>query len=347
MNAVLMWDNLVRYSLQIGVLVGLAALVPAALRMRMPAARLVYWHCLLAACLLLPALRPWKEQTVAGTVEVSTTVLAVGPAAPNAPWRPSPAQAALLVLAAGALARLWWLGIGLVRLGCYRRHARPLEPVPSWSVEAGLYLSGEVSSPVTFGIRKPVILLPAGFPELDAGVRDAILCHEVLHVRRRDWVFTVAEELVRAVFWFHPAIWWLLGEIGLAREQAVDREVVEMTQARDQYLDALLAIAGARPRLDLAPAPLFLRKRHLKQRVVSILKEARMSKTRWISALAAGLAILAAACWFVTGAFPLAAAPQVVADAPGVTVELGGAALMHRVRWRTPRPRAPAIFRAT
>jgi TonB family protein len=330
MNAVLMWDNLVRYSLQIGLLVGLAALVPAALGMRMPAARLVYWHCLLAACLLLPALRPWRQQSMAAVVETPTTVLAVRPAAPAAPWRPSPAQAALLLLAAGTLARLGWLGIGLARLSRYRRRSLPLEPAPSWSIEAGLYLSGEVSSPVTFGIRKPVILLPASFPELDAGMRDAILCHEVLHVRRRDWVFTLAEELVRAVFWFHPAIWWLLGEIGLAREQAVDREVVEMTQARDQYLDALLAIAGARPRLDLAPAPLFLRKRHLKQRVVSILKEARMSKTRWISALAAGLAIMAAACWFVTATFPLAAAPQVVADAPGVTVDTGGAALMHR-----------------
>ena len=88
MNAVLMWDNLVRYSLQIGVLVGLAALVPAALRMRMPAARLVYWHCLLAACLLLPALRPWKQQSVAGTVEISTTVLAVRPPRPPRPGGP-------------------------------------------------------------------------------------------------------------------------------------------------------------------------------------------------------------------------------------------------------------------
>jgi TonB family protein len=135
---------------------------------------------------------------------------------------------------------------------------------------------------------------------------------------------------VRAVFWFHPAIWWLLGEIGLAREQAVDRQVVEMTRSREEYVDALLAIAGARPRLDLAPAPLFLRKRHLKQRVISVLKEVRMSRTRLISTLAAGLAILVAACWFVTGAFPLAAAPQVVYDAPGVTVDLGGAGVMHR-----------------
>jgi len=55
-----------------------------------------------------------------------------------------------------------------------------------------------------------------------------------------------------------------------------------------------------------------------------------MSKTRWISALAASVVFLAAACWLVTGAFPLAAAPQMVSDAPGVAVELGGTQLMHR-----------------
>jgi TonB family protein len=54
-----------------------------------------------------------------------------------------------------------------------------------------------------------------------------------------------------------------------------------------------------------------------------------MSGTRLISVLAAGLAILVAACWFVTGAFPLAAS-EVVNDAPGVTVDLGGAGVMHR-----------------
>ena len=55
-----------------------------------------------------------------------------------------------------------------------------------------------------------------------------------------------------------------------------------------------------------------------------------MSRTRLVSALAAGLAILVAACWLVTGAFPLAAAPPVVYDSPGVTVDLGGAGVMHR-----------------
>jgi TonB family protein len=103
-----------------------------------------------------------------------------------------------------------------------------------------------------------------------------------------------------------------------------------LTKSRDGYLDALLAIAGANPQLDVAPAPLFLRKRHLKQRVVSIMKEVRMSKTRRVSALAAGLGFLAAACWFVTMALPLAAQPTVVSDAPGVSVDLGGSNILHR-----------------
>jgi TonB family protein len=61
-----------------------------------------------------------------------------------------------------------------------------------------------------------------------------------------------------------------------------------------------------------------------------IFKEVPMSTTRLICRLAIGLAVLAAACWIVTGTFPLAAAPQVANDSPGVTVDLGAAALQHR-----------------
>ncbi len=329
MNLQLVWDNLVAYSMQIGLLVGLAAFIPVALRLRLPASRLAYWHVLLAACLLLPAVRPWKQAVLTLTAYVPKAITA--PVLPQPVTAPTltPTEIALMLLVAGMVARLGWLATGFWRLARLRRHSRPLVPVSSWSVEADIRVSDAISSPVTFGLLRPAVLLPANFPELDASVQDAILCHEVLHVRRRDWLFTLAEELVRSAFWFHPAIWWLLGEIGLAREQVVDREVVELTRSRDEYLDALLAIAGAKPRLDLAPAPLFLRKRHLKQRVLSIMKEVRMSKTRSISSLAAGLGILALACWFVTATFPLAAAPQVVADGLGVTVDTGGA-VMHR-----------------
>src|ERR1035441_5562007 len=346
MNATLLLNNLALYCLQIGLLVGLAGFVPALLRLRLPGAKLAYWHFLLAACLLLPVVRPWKQDVINISTgpPVPAAMAAAAPAAPALPVPPPPrfTQAELLLafLAAGAVARLGWLAVGLWRLRRYRLNSVPasasgaddrfLLSRAGLKVLPNLPLSADIASPVTFGFLKPVILLPTGFPNLNARIRAAILAHECLHVRRRDWLFTLIEEIVRAAFWFHPAIWWLLGEIQLAREQVVDRASVEMTQSREEYVDALLAIAGVPPRLDLAPAPLLLRKRHLKHRVVSILKEVRMSKKHSISALAAGLCILAAACWLVTGTFPLAAAPQAVADGPGVSVDLGGAALMHR-----------------
>ncbi len=333
MNYQLLWNNLLLYSLQIGLLVGVAALVPAALRLRVPQARLAYWHILLAACLLLPLIRPLRRELVVGDVQISSHILSEqpGPTEPRSlPW----SEIALLLLAAGTAGRLAWLGTGIWKLRRYRRHARPVDLATPWPTRARLLVSEDATSPVTFGWRRPVVLLPARFPEFTARVQQAILCHELLHVARRDWLFAIAEELVRAVFWFHPAIWWLLGEIQLAREQAVDREAIRLTEARDEYVDALLAIAGAervgQVSCDLAPAPLFLRKRHLKHRVVSLFKEVGMSKTRLISALAGCLLMLAAACWMVTGALPLAAAPQVANDAAGVTVDTGGAELLHR-----------------
>jgi TonB family protein len=331
MTSALVWTNLSSYCLQIGLLIGVAAFIPTVLRLAEPRARLAFWHIVLAACLALPLFAPWRQEwvTVGASIHVARTIplRTVPPSRDREiPWN----RIGLGLLAAGAAIRFAWLALGLARLRQYRRRAIPLDPPATWGVEADLRLSEDVASPVTFGARRPVVLLPAHFRELAPSTQDAILCHEILHVRRHDWLITLVEEFVRSILWFHPAIWWLLGEIGLSREQAVDREVIDMTRAREEYVDALLAIAGATPRLDLAPAPLFLRKRHLKHRVVSLMKEVHMSKTRSLSALAASLGFLAAACWLVTLTFPLSAAPQMVTDGPGVTVDLGNAGIMHR-----------------
>src|SRR5205814_4542022 len=95
---------------------------------------------------------------------------------------------------------------------CFRSLAARLGVSPSVGLSAG------VSGPVTFGVKNPVILLPAQFLEMPGSVQQAIACHELIHIRRRDWAFTMAEEFIRALFWFHPAVWWLLGQIHLTRE---------------------------------------------------------------------------------------------------------------------------------
>jgi len=62
MSTTLVWSNILAYSLQVGLLVAVAAFVPALVRMRAAGARLLYWQLLLAACLLLP----WVQRVKPG-----------------------------------------------------------------------------------------------------------------------------------------------------------------------------------------------------------------------------------------------------------------------------------------
>ena len=151
---------------------------------------------------------------------------------------------------------------GVRRLRRYRESAEllPLPPLLAsvqarLGVQAEFRLCDDVAGAVTFGLRRPVVLLPANFLELAPAHQEAVVCHELLHVERRDWLFTILEEMVRTMLWFHPAVWWLLAQIHLAREQAVDHAVIGRTQAREEYLEALLAVAGNRVEEGLCTAP--------------------------------------------------------------------------------------------
>ena len=65
---------------------------------------------------------------------------------------------------------------------------------------------------------------------------------------RRDWPWIVVEEVARALFWFHPAVWWLVERIQESREQLVDRLVIARIPSKRAYMAALLAFAdGGRP----------------------------------------------------------------------------------------------------
>ena len=129
-----------------------------------------------------------------------------------------------------------------------------------------------------------------------------------MHVRRRDWVRNVGDELVRAIAWFHPAAWWLTRQIRLSREQLVDREVVRRIGARKPYLDALLRLASPDRGSLLAPAPLYLGRTHLSHRVALLLKEARMSRPRLALSFLAMTVLLLGTGRALVGAFPLRAA---------------------------------------
>ncbi|MFB3825797.1 MAG: TonB family protein [Bryobacteraceae bacterium] len=331
----LAFRNLLAYNAQLMVVAAAGALASRLFRMRHAGVRLAYWRLLLAVCLALPLMQPWAGSVVtAGRAVPAAAVPAPqpAPAAPvpaTLPWR----DLVLGVLAAGAAGRAAWLGIGLWRLSRKRRAAQPWFPVPGdvGGLQLRLFafpellISEDVTGPVTF---HGTVLLPPQFLEMPPRAQYAVVCHELLHVARRDWLWTLAEECLRAVLWFQPAVWWVLGEIQLAREQSVDREVLRLT-AREPYLDALLSMSGVR-QADLAPAPLFFKRGHLTARVAAMLEEAKMTK-RWLWApLAASCAVLACVVWLAAASFPLRALPRQVTDAAGVAIEAGDANLIHR-----------------
>ena len=295
--------GLTAYALQAALVLGVGLLLPNLFRLRDPRACLYYWQGLLLAVLALPLLQPESgRMRFAGDLTVTSSWLG-GLAASGAKeetWTAGPLL--LLAIGLGVLVRLAWLGLGLSRLRSLRRDAVPavLSPTATRAFDdvgtrACLLVSGRVDGPLTFGWRNPVVLLPVGLLELDPEAQRGIICHELLHVRRRDWLWVLFEEAVRALLWFHPAVWMLLARIALSREQVVDREVVRLTGSRRAYLEALRAVAGRPWQVAVLGLPFFHRG-HLRERVIHLCKEVPMSRPRMatLMTLFTGLLVLTA-----------------------------------------------------
>ena len=109
--------------------------------------------------------------------------------------------------------------------------------------------------PVVVGVLRPMILLPASVASgLTPSQLEAVLLHELAHVRRWDLAVNVFQRLVEALLFFHPAVWWLSRRVSLERENACDDVVLQLDHKHVQYADALLRVAElcANGRIDRA-----------------------------------------------------------------------------------------------
>ncbi len=100
-----------------------------------------------------------------------------------------------------------------------------------------------LDAPGIVGIVEPVLLLPTTLPaRLTPAELEAVMAHEMWHVRRRDNLTAALHALVEALFWFHPLVWWIGAKLVQEREQACDEGALQEGSERTLYAGTLLKI---------------------------------------------------------------------------------------------------------
>jgi beta-lactamase regulating signal transducer with metallopeptidase domain len=106
-----------------------------------------------------------------------------------------------------------------------------------------LRLLPALMEPGIFGLVRPVLLWPQAIsPRLEEAHLEAVLAHEVWHVRRRDNLTAAFHMLVEAIFWFHPLLWWLEKRLVEEREYACDEEISLQCSRPDVYAESILKV---------------------------------------------------------------------------------------------------------
>ena len=289
-------DSLVEGS----VIAGLGALVLRMTPRKNAAARFTVWFSTLLAIAGLPLIAASTPHPII-TATITRPAITV------------PESWALYLFAAWALIAGYSL-LGVARAVCHLRtlHERcspidpsELEPVLQETLRryrtkrpVQLCTSDEVKIPTAIGLMRPSVIIPRWvMRELSTAELNQILLHELAHLRRHDDWTNLIQQVVRALFFFHPAVWWIEREIALEREMACDDAVLAETESPRAYAECLAHLAErsfVRRSLTLAQAALG-RIRQTSLRVAEILdvERPKRSSSTWKPAvsLVAGFAI--------------------------------------------------------
>ena len=236
-----------------GVIVGAVSAVLLWL-LRQASARWRYAVCALALllCLCIPT--------------VHLLSLLSGASLARLPLAAPPAWRAALQAWMPALVLAWSAGVGLMSLrlclglawvGKLRRQAVAAPAIWQARLDAlalrmGLRRSGEIplklhaglASPVTVGFWRPVILLPAALLSgMPVALLEALLAHELAHVRRWDYLVNLLQSVAEALLFFHPVVWWLSARMRAEREQVADALAAQALQDPQQLATALHALS--------------------------------------------------------------------------------------------------------
>jgi beta-lactamase regulating signal transducer with metallopeptidase domain len=162
-----------------------------------------------------------------------------------------------------------------------------------------LLVSDKARVPAALGFRNPAVVLPSWMlHDLTSAELRPILIHELAHLRRHDDWTNLLQKTIRAVLFFHPAVWWIDARLSLEREMACDDAVVAATGNARAYAGCLIDLlekAGARRSLAMAQAAV-ARARDASVRIARILRVGPAATTRVGRAAIGVAASLSLAC---------------------------------------------------
>ncbi len=343
---------------------GATLLLLRLLRSRSAAEKAVVANAGLLALILLPLFILWLPRielpAPAATSEMLPAfVAATAEAAPTtSPIEPIPATDWSQVIAALYFIPFLLLLIGLAaalsRLQRVRSRAEVmLEPLwlgalaraqQRFGLKHGtaLLTSGELNSPVSWGVVRPVIIIDSA-AAADVEQAEAIITHELAHVVRLDWLKLLMGRAATALFWFNPLVWLLARRSHQLGEEAADDAVLRSSIGQADYAELLLGAArhANRPFL-LAANGVAPSRSSIAQRIEHVLdgsRSRRRAQLGW-----AALALLGALA--LNGA--LAAAEPTLETSLGTRSDAGEAAAARLLKLKTPQARAlgSAIARA-
>ncbi|QEF98389.1 Regulatory protein BlaR1 [Stieleria maiorica] len=158
-------------------------------------------------------------------------------------------------------------------------------------------VSSAISSPLTFGMMHPVILVPRQFESFTADQRRHCLLHEMAHVVRRDAWWNWVAEITAAVYWFHPCVHWARIQLRRSREDAADDAVMRTGERPASYSRSLLEISQQIAGKMANPSVAIHSGTNLEQRIRRIVAPTLRldQQPRWaVALLAAGFVSIAA-----------------------------------------------------
>jgi TonB family protein len=214
-----------------------------------------------------------------------TITVTPSPKLPAPSQRPGVGRLVLATWLAGALLCLAILAIGFARLTWIASRSRPVEN-DAWTTQLGviaeefgiarpilLLQSDHPSLLVTWGTLAPAIILPIGADAWPADRIRIVLCHELAHIARGDWLVQMLAEVVRSAYWFNPLLWIASSRMRQESEHACDDAVLGAGIEGSDYAAQLVDLARAmkRQRHPWVPAQAIVRPSNLERRVSAML----------------------------------------------------------------------------